>query len=91
MEISAAHAWSGTSAVNGKGDDVFVVDPPIAGLATFKVTHAGAANFVVTTYTADSAADVIDEIGKFSGEEQFADETRLVGVEADGAWSIAPS
>jgi hypothetical protein len=91
MGVSSARAWNGRTALKGRGDDVVRVSPPIARLATFQVTHAGAENFAVTTYASDSSNLVVNEIGEFSGEEQFADGTLLVGVEADGAWSITPT
>jgi hypothetical protein len=89
--VTAARPWDGISKVSGEGDDVLLIPTGISGLSTAVIKHGGKENFVVYAYTPDGTELLVNEIGKFSGEELIPDGTLLIAVQADGAWSINPS
>jgi hypothetical protein len=89
--IEQARAWNPTTVLNGTGDDVLRVSPPSAGLVTLQLTHSGRSNFAVQSYSLDGDSDLLaNEIGKFKGEVLLPDQTALLTVEADGAWTGTP-
>lgn len=88
--VPAAHRWDPSAPLKGTGDDVVAVSPPIAGLAVFDVASSADRYFSITAYTADSSDLVVNEIGKFAGQEQVPAGTALLVVKASGTWSIAP-
>lgn len=89
--IEQARAWNPTTVLKGTGDDVLRVSPPSAGLVTLQLTHSGRSNFAVQSYSLDGDSDLlVNEIGKFKGEVLLPDQTALLTVEADGAWTGTP-
>jgi hypothetical protein len=89
--VTSAPSWDGASQRKGKGDAVIQVSPAVSGLTTAVIKHSGEENFVVTTYGPDGSDLIVNDIGAFSGEQQLADGTFLIEIEADGGWSITPS
>jgi hypothetical protein len=72
----------------GKGDAVLIYTGADAAM-TF--THAGRANFAVTSYS-DSGSDLlINEIGKYTGETVVHGGPTVLEVVADGAWTAQVS
>lgn len=87
--IITARVWDTSTKLTGKGDDVALVSPPAAGLTSISVTGAGKGNFVVQTYSLDGTSTLlVNEIGVYSGQVQLPDQSALVQVNSDGAWSI---
>ncbi|MEV7971272.1 hypothetical protein AB0O34_35555 [Sphaerisporangium sp. NPDC088356] len=87
--ITLARSWSGDR-LTGRGHDVVRVDPPITGLVSVRVRHAGTSNFAVYAYHGDNDEKelLINEIGHYNGEVLMPDDTFLLVVEADGAWTM---
>jgi hypothetical protein len=88
--IELARAWNPETKLTGRGDDVARLSPPTSGLTTVTITHRGAANFIVTAYTADGGQGLVNEIGNYSGEVPLPDGTLLLEIQADGVWTVTP-
>jgi hypothetical protein len=88
--LVAARQWDRASDLEGAGDDVVLIQPPIVGLATTEITHRGQGNFSLWTYTEDGDADLlVNEIDRYDGEVLLPDGTALLEVgAAGGRWSI---
>lgn len=94
LQVSADGAWEITVApfadaptlelpAEGDGDAVFVYS---GGASAWHLTHAGEANFIV-----DSTAEVmglVNEIGAYDGTVPVSDETAVITIRADGAWTV---
>ncbi|MEK6720580.1 MAG: hypothetical protein AABZ33_07930 [Chloroflexota bacterium] len=87
--ISAALAWDISTALAGKGDDVVLLQPSTNGFVTMNVTHKGASNFAVWSYSVSAGADLlVNEIGNYSGEVLLSDGTVFLEITADGSWNL---
>ncbi|WP_131732376.1 hypothetical protein [Actinomadura formosensis] len=84
---SDARLWDGER-ITGKGDDVLRFADPSYGFTTMKLTHRGDSNFIVDSYTEDSAENLVNEIGRYSGEVSLPGDTVLITVHADGKWTL---
>jgi hypothetical protein len=81
----------------GEGDVVLRIDPDaLDGPTTITGSHDGESNFIVWAYS--GAEDIrspllFNEIGEFSGEstEELSADQIVLHVQADGAWTVAPS
>jgi hypothetical protein len=82
--------WHGAR-IAGKGDDVLALDEPTSGLVTAKLTHTGSANFIVDAYTENGSDNLVNEIGRYTGEVMLPNGTYLITVHADGGWTLAKS
>ena len=70
----------------GKGDAV-VIYSGATGTAVF--THGGTGNFAINSYS-DSGADLlVNEIGKYSGENVMPAGPTILAITADGSWSVS--
>jgi hypothetical protein len=88
-DLRSLPVWNGAATRSGSGDALLRIDQKaFDGLSTVKVTHRGSANFVVETYGDDSHDIPINEIGRYSGEVQLAEDTYLLDITADGAWTF---
>jgi hypothetical protein len=73
----------------GRGDAVLLVPAGmLRDLATAKVSHNGARNFVIRSYGPAAFDLLVNEIGRYSGETVIADDTTVLEVRASGTWSI---
>jgi hypothetical protein len=75
----------------GHGDAVLVVPPALSdGPASYTFTHSGKSNFIVVP--ADGglyhAAALINIIGPYTGEKTVPGGTEIIGILADGDWTI---
>jgi hypothetical protein len=87
--VSKARCWcAGT--IRGTGDQVLKLSPT-RGLRTLRATHKGESNFIVYGYTRlGTYGDLLfNEIGAYAGKVILSSGTRLVTVEADGAWTLS--
>ncbi len=73
------------SSANGRGDDVLLYEGR-AGVAT--LTHRGDENFIVYFYNEEGGENLVNEIGKYSGESVISSGPGLVQITADGRWTI---
>jgi hypothetical protein len=88
--VASARTWDGASRLSGKGDDVVEINPPSSGLVTLNITNKGQDNFVVTGYSDNGTDLMVNEIGNYTGQIPLADGSFLLGVQSDGAWTVAP-
>lgn len=88
--VTAARPWDGSSALNGHGDDVVRISPPISGLAIVTMQHTGSSNFAVFSYSSSGADLLVNEIGPYLGQVVVPSGTFLLEITADGAWTVAP-
>ena len=72
---------------SGTGDAVFAWSIPNSSVVS--IMHKGDRNFLVYIYTEDGVDLVVNEIGKYTGE-QIMDQG-IVEIQADGGWSLDPS
>ncbi|MEV6984887.1 hypothetical protein AB0M95_27000 [Sphaerisporangium sp. NPDC051017] len=76
-------------ALKGDGDDVVHIDPPYGGLVSMRVRHTGTSNFVVYAYHGDDGKELlINEIGRYNGEVLMPNDTFLLVIKAEAAWSM---
>jgi hypothetical protein len=76
-----------TSKSSGKGDAVVVYT---GSAGTITMTHSGKENFVVTAYGGDGSQDLlVNEIGRYNGQNTVNDGPVLLEINADGAWTLA--
>ena len=90
VAFSSARTCDGASKLTGKGDDVVQVIPQSLGLVTLNITNKGQDNFVVMGYSDNGTDLMVNEIGNYSGQVPLADGSFLLGVQSDGAWTVAP-
>jgi hypothetical protein len=88
--VSSAFSWDGATAVSGRGDDVFQIRPPTPTFSVSTLTHDGASNFAVWSYSPEGRDLLVNEIGPYSGEVLLAEATFLVVINADGNWTMTP-
>jgi len=87
--ITSGRAWDTTTKLTGKGDDVVLLSPPAAGLTAISVVGSGKDNFIIQSYGLDGTSTIlVNEIGSYSGVVQLPDQSELLQVNADGAWSV---
>jgi len=86
--LSAARGWDGVGKLDGTGDDVVRIDPPLIGVTPWHIEHKGSSAFVVVTYTADGPTTVFDETGAGEGDIRVVGGTYLMTVRGDGAWAF---
>jgi hypothetical protein len=86
--LSAARSWDGVGKLDGTGDDVVRVEPPLVGVTPWHIEHKGSSGFVVVTYAADGATTVLDETGAGEGDVRVVGGTYLMTVRGDGAWAF---
>ena len=86
--LSAARGWDGVGKLDGTGDDVVRIDPPLIGVTPWHIEHDGSSAFVVVTYTADGPTTVFDETGAGEGDIRVVGGTYLMTVRGDGAWAF---
>ena len=89
--VTAARAWNPSAPLNGRGDDVVRITPPISGFASATVQHTGSSNFAIWAYASSGADLLVNEIGSYLGDVLIASGTFLFEVSADGAWTVAPN
>ncbi|NWJ97745.1 MAG: hypothetical protein HXX20_18345 [Chloroflexi bacterium] len=78
---------------NGRGDKAIVMHIPNSGLATFKMTHKGKTNFIVSILSPQNGSAIallVNAIGNYTGEkaEKVDSGDFLVNIKADGDWTI---
>jgi hypothetical protein len=88
--ILAGRTWSGSAEISGRGDDVLLLDPPPGGPLTATIRNSATQTFAVTAFTPQTRVLLVDEIGNFAGTVAIPVGSILVGVHADGAWTISP-
>ena len=86
--LSAARGWDGVGKLDGTGDDVVRIEPPLIGVTPWHIEHKGSSAFVVVTYTADGPTTVFDETGPGEGDVRVVAGTYLMTVQGDGAWAF---
>lgn len=69
----------------GSGDAVLVYQGT-DGTASFR--HTGQSNFIVSVYTGDGGDQLVNEIGRYAGEDFMPEGPAVVEITADGRWSI---
>lgn len=87
--VSEARIWRTGKALTGKGDDVVLISPPIAGLAATDVKHSGSSNFAVWVYSDEGTDLLVNDIGRYSGQVLLPDGAFLLAVSADGKWTMS--
>lgn len=70
---------------SGRADDVLLYFGS-AGVAT--LTHKGTSNFIVTYYNEDGGENLVNEIGRYTGESVLPAGPGFLQIKADGAWTI---
>lgn len=70
---------------SGKSADVLLYFGS-AGVAT--LTHKGTSNFIVTYYNEDGSENLVNEIGRYTGESVLPAGPGFLQISADGAWTI---
>jgi hypothetical protein len=77
---------------SGHGPAVLLVPKgALSGLSTYMFAHTGHGNFIVKAFGSDSGETLlVNEIGRFSGEEVVPSDTAVITIGADGDWSIKP-
>jgi hypothetical protein len=88
--VADAPKWDLSGKLNGSGDAVYLVSPPSSGLVTLDITNDGERNFAVIAYTILSGDVLVNEVGNYSGQVLLPDETVLLEITTDGAWSLTP-
>jgi hypothetical protein len=88
-DIRTAAGWSPSAPTKGRGDQVLLLKSPLSDLASFKITHIGESNFIVTAW-GDTNEGLVNEIGKYTGSVLVPASTVLLEIQADGAWTITP-
>jgi len=73
------------SSASGRGDDVLIYRGD-AGVA--KLTHNGESNFIVDFYNEDDSDNLVNEIGKYSGESVIGSGPGFLQIHADGKWTV---
>lgn len=102
LEISADGSWEITleplsTAVSwgededefvGAGDEVVQLAWTPEGITALSMTHDGASNFAIWSYTSTDRDLLVNEIGAYEGEVSLAAGTLLLAVTADGNWTF---
>jgi hypothetical protein len=88
--ILAGRPWNGSVKIGGRGDDVLRLDPLPAGPVTVTIRNSASQTFAITAFTPQTSVLLVDEIGNFAGTVTIPEGSVLVGIQADGAWSISP-
>jgi hypothetical protein len=88
--VALARRWQTTDELEGRGDDVVILEDGIEGFASTTIRHRGRSNFAVWAYTSEGADLLVNEIGRYEGEVLLPDGTLLLEVSADGPWSFSP-
>jgi len=88
MEIkprSSAPTLRGRS--SGRGDQVLKY---FGGPFILAATHNGTSNFVIQAYGEDGGSSdlLVNEIGRYSGENTLSEGPGLIAINADGSWTI---
>jgi len=86
--LSAARGWDGVGKLDGTGDDVVRIEPPLVGVTPWHIEHEGSSAFVVVTYTPDGPTTAFDETGAGEGDIRVVGGTYLMTVRSDGAWAF---
>ncbi|MBD9699173.1 hypothetical protein IGS67_06665 [Flavimobilis sp. GY10621] len=83
-----------TTTYTGYGDDIITLDSSRKAVVV-TAQHSGSSNFVVRARTADFGYGdlLVNEIGRYSGTtatglSPYDDETGILEIDADGAWTI---
>jgi hypothetical protein len=83
--ISAAKQF--TTKANGRRDAVVAY---MGGTGTITMTHSGTENFVVTAYGRDAGETLlVNEIGRYNGQNTIEAGPLLLELNADGAWTVS--
>lgn len=97
IEVQAQGAWALTVVplstapvvkfpAAGKGTGVYLY---VGDASDWTLTHNGQANFIVDEVATDgSDNNLVNEIGKYSGQVPAAGGPALIVIQADGAWTI---
>jgi hypothetical protein len=88
--ILAGRAWSGSATISGLGDEVLLLDPLPGGSVAATIRNSATQTFAVTAFTPQTGVLLVDEIGNFAGTVTIPDGSILVGIHADGPWTISP-
>jgi len=73
------------SSASGRGDDVLLYR---GGAGVAKLTHNGKSNFIVDFYNEDGSENLVNEIGKYSGESVISPGPGFLQLHADGKWTV---
>lgn len=91
--LSSQTASSSNQVFSGNGDTTLKLNFTRTGLVTFKLTHAGQKNFIVTLFDQNGALKdgLANELGNYTGEKALRIEAGnyYIKVLADGNWSVA--
>jgi len=94
QDLTKATPWDGLAPFQGKGDMVLNVNGVSeGGLVMLNFAHQGEANFAVESYGTEGIGWdlLVNEIGAYQGQNILPNGTVLLGITADGTWSIAKS
>jgi hypothetical protein len=58
------------------------------GAGVAKLTHNGESNFIVDFYNEDGSENLVNEIGKYSGEGVIGSGPGFLQFHADGKWTV---
>jgi hypothetical protein len=73
------------NSASGRGDDVLIYR---GGAGVAKLTHNGESNFIVEFYNEDGSENLVNEIGKYSGESVIGSGPGFLQLHADGKWTV---
>jgi hypothetical protein len=88
--VTKARVWNPARVAEGSGDMVLRLVPPTSGFQTARFVHRGGSNFAVWAWAPDTVDLLVNEIGRYRGENLFPDGTVLVEIIASGGWRIVP-
>lgn len=83
-----ARSWDAATQLTGTGDDVMLIEKPVWGLVTAKITNAGDAYFGVWAYGATSEDLLVNLAGTYSGLVQLPSGTVILVVRSNGSWTV---
>ncbi len=86
--LAMVRVWDGTGTWTGKGDDLVVIQSgAFAGLDSVQITNSGQSNFIVWAW-GETRDLLVNEIGKYSGEQLMPAGTVLLEIKSSGTWSL---
>lgn len=91
VPLREAPRWDGSTAFEGTGDSVVIVDGVADGLTPVTLTHDGESNFAIWAWGESYPDLIVNDIGAYDGTTLLPDGSLVLQVTADGAWTIATS
>ncbi|MEE1651377.1 hypothetical protein V1260_11350 [Brachybacterium sp. J144] len=89
VPLREAPRWDGSSAFEGHGGTILIVEGVADGLTPVALTHDGESNFAIWAWGEGRPDLIVNEIGAYDGTTLLPDGSLVLQITADGGWSIS--